>query len=85
MDLSQIIKTISIAKWLRYVSLLFVVTYLGFAFYIAYLGLFLAKAEIVQSGSSLISAGLPVFLVVLFISFYDSGSAPLEKSTRYLL
>lgn len=85
MDIFQLIKTTSIAPWFRFVTLFVVLLYFSFAGYVVYHGIFLGKSDIVQLGSSLLGVGFPFLLIILVVSFYDSGTAPLERASAAIL
>lgn len=85
MDFLQFIKLVSIAKWLKYVSLTFVIGFLGVAGYITFIGLQNQDNNTLQAGTSLLGIVLPLFLFIGFISFYESGIKPLQKATAKVL
>lgn len=85
MDFLQFIKLVSIAKWLKTVSLVFVIGFLGLAGYITYTGVVNQDSSTLQAGASLLGVVFPLFLFIGFISFYESGTKPLQKATSNIL
>lgn len=85
MDLLQFIKLVSIARWLKFLSLGFVLFFLALAGYVVIEGLHLGKGDVLQAGTTLMGVLLPIFLVIFFLSFYESGTAPLGRATEKVL
>lgn len=85
MDLLQIIKLVSIPKWVKFSSLTAILAFIGLAIYAIFGGPHLAEGAILQAGMGLLGVLLPLSIAVLFLSFYEAGVSPLKKATVKIL
>jgi len=86
MDLLQIIKLVSIPKWVKFFSLTIIVTFICLAIYAILGGTHLSKdGAILQAGMGLLSVLLPLSIAIIFLSFYEAGVAPLKTATEKIL
>lgn len=85
MDLLQIIKLVSIPKWVKFVSLTVISIFMGLAIYAIFGGAYLANGPILQAGMGLLGVLLPLSIAIIFLSFYEAGVNPLKKSTKNIL
>ena len=85
MDLLQIIKLVTIPKWVKVYSLGLIAVLMGLAIYAIFGGKHLAEGSIVQGGMGLLGILLPSSIAILFLSFYESGVSPLKKATEKVL
>jgi hypothetical protein len=85
MDLLQIIKLVSIPKWVKFFSLLTISSFVGIAVYAIFGGTHLAKGEIVQAGMGLLGVLLPLSIAIVLLTFYEAGVAPLKKASKKIL
>lgn len=85
MDLLQIIKLVSIPKWVKFSSLAIIAVFIGLAIYAILGGSHLADGAILQAGMGLLGVLLPLSIAIIFLSFYEAGVAPLKKATEKIL
>ena len=86
MDLLQIIKLISIPKWVKFSSLTIIFCFMGLAIYVIFGGAQLAHdGGILQAGMGLLGVLLPLSVAIVFLTFYEAGVAPLKKATEKVL
>jgi hypothetical protein len=85
MDLLQIIKLISIPKWVKLFSLAIIAVFVGLAIYAIFGGAYLAEGAILQAGMGLLGVLLPLSIAIIFLSFYEAGVSPLKKATEKVL
>jgi len=85
MDVLQVIKLVSIPRWVKFCALLIIVGFISLALYSVFGGKRLGEGSLVQAGSSLLGVLVPLAIVVILLSFYESGIKPLRKSTETLL
>lgn len=85
MDLLQIIKLVSIPKWVKFFSLTIIAIFIGLAIYAIFGGTHLADGVILQAGMGLLGVLLPLSIAIIFLSFYEAGVAPLKNATKKIL
>lgn len=85
MDLLQIIKLVSIPRWVKFFSLFTITTFIAIAIYAIFGGERLAQGEIVQAGMGLLGVLLPLSIAIILLTFYEAGVSPLKKATRTVL
>jgi hypothetical protein len=85
MDLLQIIKLVSIPKWVKFFSLTIISIFIGLAIYAIFGGAHLADGAILQAGMGLLGVLLPLSIAIIFLSFYEAGVLPLKKATEKTL
>lgn len=85
MDLLQIIKLVSIPKWVKFFSLTIIAIFIGLAIYAIFGGAHLAEGAILQAGMGLLGVLLPLSIAIIFLSFYEAGVSPLKKATEKVL
>jgi hypothetical protein len=84
-DLLQIIKLISIPKWVKFLSLAIIALFMGLAIYAIFGGAYLAEGAILQAGMGLLGILLPLAIAILLLSFYEAGVRPLKRATEKVL
>lgn len=85
MDLLQIIKLVSIPRWVKFSSLAVIFGFIGLAIYAILGGAHLAEGNILQAGMGLLGVLLPLSVAIMFLSFYEAGTAPLKDATKKVL
>lgn len=85
MDLLQIIKLVSIPKWVKFFSLTIILVFIALAIYAIFGGTHLADGAILQAGMGLLGVLLPLSIAIIFLSFYEAGVLPLKKATEKVL
>lgn len=85
MDLLQIIKLVSIPKWVKFFSLTIISIFVGIAIYAIFGGPYLADGTILQAGMGLLGVLLPLSIAIIFLSFYEAGVLPLKRATEKVL
>lgn len=85
MDLLQIVKLISIPKWVKFSSLIAIFCFISLAIYAIFGGARLADGAILQAGMGLLGVLLPLSVAIIFLTFYEAGVAPLKKATEKVL
>lgn len=85
MDLLQIIKLVSIPKWVKFISLAIIIIFIGLAIYAILGGAYLADGIILQAGMGLLGVLIPLSIVILFLTFYEAGISPLKNATEKIL
>jgi hypothetical protein len=76
MDLLQIIKLVSIPKWVKFFSLTIILVFIALAIYAIFGGAYLADGAILQAGMGLLGVLLPLSIAIIFLSFYEAGVCP---------
>lgn len=85
MDLLQIIKLVSIPRWVKFFSLSIVTLFIGLAVYAILGGAHLADGAILQASMGLLGVLLPLAIAIVFLSFYEAGVSPLKNATERVL
>lgn len=85
MDLLQVIKLVSIPKWVKFFSLAIIAVFIGLAIYAILGGAHLAEGAILQAGMGLLGVLLPLAIAIIFLTFYEAGVDPLKKATEKIL
>lgn len=85
MDLLQIIKLVSIPKWVKFFSLTIILVFIALAIYAIFGGAHLADGAILQAGMGLLGILLPLSIAIIFLSFYEAGVLPLKRATEKIL
>jgi len=69
MDLLQIIKLVSIPKWVKFFSLTIISIFVGIAIYAIFGGPHLADGTILQAGMGLLGVLLPLSIAIISFPF----------------
>lgn len=85
MDLLQFLKMVSVARWVKVSAVMFIVLYLSYATWLV-VSIFLGyEDKLIGTGATLLGTTIPLFLLIGFLAFYESGIAPLKRSTDRFL
>jgi hypothetical protein len=85
MDLLQLIKLVSIPRWVKFFSLAIIALFMGMAIYAIFGSTHLADGPTLQAGMGLLGILLPLSIAILLLSFYESGIGPLKAATKRVL